>query len=184
MAVSVASGWGRRQVRRREAPRVCCIDQRSIATQIVRTIWSRSSGKCWPQISRVHARLPGQFRPGNRGFKRGEFRCWLAESRGSSHLESPRRFGHHGGDAASVLGTVQGSALRSDRACARPSGLDGACAQMIGGQLRDGRRMLFPSGTTAHRSIYRTVSRSAPVSFDRFRTRALHSSVEAHFSRY
>jgi hypothetical protein len=31
--------------------------------------------------------------------------------------------------------------------CARPSGLDGACAQMIGGQLRDGRRMLFPSGT-------------------------------------
>ena len=32
---------------------------RSIATQIFRTIWSRSSGKCWPQIGRVHARLPG-----------------------------------------------------------------------------------------------------------------------------
>ena len=55
--------------------------------------------------------------------------------------------GHHDDDAASVLGTVQGAALRSARACARPSGLDGACAQMIGGQLRDGRRMLFPSGT-------------------------------------
>jgi hypothetical protein len=46
-----------------------------------------------------------------------------------------------------VLGTVQGSALRSDRACARPSGLDGACAQMISRHLRDGHRMLFPSGT-------------------------------------
>jgi hypothetical protein len=30
---------------------------------------------------------------------------------------------------------------------ARPSGLDGACAQMISGHLRDGRRMLLPSGT-------------------------------------
>jgi hypothetical protein len=28
-----------------------------------------------------------------------------------------------------VLGTVQGSPLRFVRACARPSGLDGACAQ-------------------------------------------------------
>jgi hypothetical protein len=28
-----------------------------------------------------------------------------------------------------VLGTVQGSALRFDRARARPAGLDGACAQ-------------------------------------------------------
>ena len=54
--------------------------------------------------------------------------------------------GHHDDDAASVLGTVQGSALRSDRACARPSGLDGACAQIAGRQLRDGRRTFFPSG--------------------------------------
>lgn len=37
--------------------------------------------------------------------------------------------GHHAIDAHSVLGTVQGSALRFDRAPARPSGLDGACAQ-------------------------------------------------------
>jgi hypothetical protein len=55
--------------------------------------------------------------------------------------------GHHDDDAASVLGTVQGAALRSARAYARPSGLDGACAQMIGRHLRDGHRMLFPSGT-------------------------------------
>jgi len=61
------------------------------------------------------------------------------------------RHGHHESDAASVLGTVQGAALRSARAYARPSGLDGACAQMIGRQLRDGRRRLTPSGT--HRAL-------------------------------
>jgi len=55
--------------------------------------------------------------------------------------------GHHESDAASVLGTVQGAALRSARAYARPLGLDGACAQMVGRQLRDGLRMLFLSGT-------------------------------------
>jgi hypothetical protein len=48
-----------------------------------------------------------------------------------------------------VLGTVQGAALRSARAYARPSGLDGACAQMIVGQLCDGLRMLFLSGRHA-----------------------------------
>jgi hypothetical protein len=37
--------------------------------------------------------------------------------------------GHHAIDAWSVLGAVQGSSLRSDRAHARPTGLDGACAQ-------------------------------------------------------
>ena len=47
--------------------------------------------------------------------------------------------GHHALDARSVLGTVQGSALRFDRARARPSGLDGACAQLADRQLRDGR---------------------------------------------
>jgi len=41
-----------------------------------------------------------------------------------------------------VLGTVQGSSLRSARACARPAGLDDACAQiglghyvMVGGVM-------------------------------------------------
>ena len=58
---------------------------RSIATQIFRTIWSRSSGKCWPQIGRVHARLPGQFRPGNRGFKRACIFDVGLRSRGGHH---------------------------------------------------------------------------------------------------
>ena len=48
--------------------------------------------------------------------------------------------GHHAIHARSVLGTVQGSALRSDRAYARPAGLDGACAQIASWQLRDGRQ--------------------------------------------
>ena len=47
---------------------------------------------------------------------------------------------HHALDAGSVLGTVQGSSLRSARACARPSGLDGACAQIMSWPLRDGRQ--------------------------------------------
>jgi hypothetical protein len=42
-------------------------------------------------------------------------------------------------DVRSVLGSVQGSSLRSARACARPSGLDAACAQLVDEQLRDGR---------------------------------------------
>jgi hypothetical protein len=53
----------------------------------------------------------------------------------SFHGDHPRitivRASHHDDDAASVLGTVQGAALRSARASARPSGLDGACAQMM-----------------------------------------------------
>ena len=48
--------------------------------------------------------------------------------------------GHHAVDVRSVLGTVQGSSLRSARAPARPAGLDGACAQIASWRLRDGRR--------------------------------------------
>ena len=48
--------------------------------------------------------------------------------------------GHHAIHARSVLGTVQGSSLRSACACARPVGLDGACAQITSWPLRDGRR--------------------------------------------
>lgn len=47
---------------------------------------------------------------------------------------------HHTFDAGSVLGTVQGSSLRDDRACARPAGLDSACAQIMSWPLWDGRR--------------------------------------------
>jgi hypothetical protein len=143
---------------------VCLLHRpRSIAIQIFRTIRSRSSGKCWPQIGCVLARLPGQFCPGNRGVKQAAFRGRLVASRGLITLESRRRVGHHGGDAASVLGTVQGAALRSACAYARPSGLDGACAQMIRGQLRDGRRMFLGPEHTTNRWIHWTASRRARV---------------------
>jgi hypothetical protein len=97
--------------------------------------------------------------------------------------------GHHADDPASVLGTVQGAALRSARAyahpgVARPSGLDGACAQMILWQLRDGRRMLVPSGT--NRALIDPSDGLARHShiFDRFRTRAFRPLLEVHFSRF
>ena len=92
-----------------------------------------------------------------------------------------QRVGHHDNDAASVLGTVQGAALRSARACARPSGLDGACAQMISRHLRDGHRVLFPSGTNCSLidPLDGLEKHSRP--FDSFRKRAPHLFVEFHF---
>jgi hypothetical protein len=92
--------------------------------------------------------------------------------------------GHHDPDAASVLGTVQGAALRSGRAYARPSGLDGACAQMIGRHLRDGHRMLFPSGTNGALIDPSDGREKRSYMFDRFRTRAFRPLVEVHFSRF
>jgi hypothetical protein len=59
-----------------------------------------------------------------------------AQSARESSLRAP--VGHHVLDAGAVLGGVQGSALRFDRALARPSGLDAASAQLRNWQLRDG----------------------------------------------
>ena len=61
--------------------------------------------------------------------------------------------GHHALDAGAVLGSVQGSPLRFDRAPARPSGLDAASAQLRHWQLRDGPMRRPPrshSGAFAH----------------------------------
>jgi hypothetical protein len=120
---------------------------RSIATQIFRTIRSRSSGKCCPQTRHIRSVFAGQFCREKWWTRAHAFDVDLPPSLGDHIWRRVNAVGHHDNDAASVLGTVQGAALRSARACARPSGLDGACAQMIGTQLRDGRRMLFPSGT-------------------------------------
>ena len=88
---------------------------------------------------------------------------------------------HHANDAASVLGTVQGSALRSARACARPTGLDGACAQMISGQLRDGRRVLSASGTHGALNESSDGFENDHVCAIALLKRALHPFVEFHF---
>ena len=56
--------------------------------------------------------------------------CSRARARDDDHPSHCRCAGHHAIDTRSALGTVQGSALRSDRARARPAGLDGACAQI------------------------------------------------------
>ena len=69
--------------------------------------------------------------------------------------------GHHDDDAASMLG-----------------------AQMIGGHLRDGRRMLLPSGTNGALIDPSDGLEKRSHMFDRFRTRAFHPLVEVHFSRF
>jgi hypothetical protein len=89
--------------------------------------------------------------------------------------------GHHDDDAASVLGTVQGSPLRFDRACARPPGLDGACAQMINGQLRDGPRVLSASGTHGAVNESSDGFENERVCAIALRKHALHPFVELHF---
>jgi hypothetical protein len=55
--------------------------------------------------------------------------------------------GHHASERRAVLGAVQGSSLRSAHARVRawPSGLDGACAQLAGLQLRDGHSLRLES---------------------------------------
>jgi hypothetical protein len=62
---------------------------------------------------------------------------WAREVIVDREIRAP--IGHHEFDAGAVLGGVQGSTLRFDRALARPSGLDAASAQLLSGQLRDGR---------------------------------------------
>ena len=67
-------------------------------------------------------------------------RCSLWSTHPSNEPDGDGCADHHAIDARSVLGTVQCSSLRSARACARHSGLDGACAQITSWPLRDGRR--------------------------------------------
>ena len=183
MAVSVASGVGGRKFRG-EKRRVfaasttlrCDPDFPDNLVPFVRRMWAANR-------SRSRA-LPGSSVLEIVALSAAHSRCWLAELRGSSHVESDRRVGHHGDDAASVLGTVQGAALRCARACARPSGLDGACAQMIRWQLRDGRRMLLSSGTHgASMNPLDGIEESSRV-FDPFRRLATNPLVEVHFSRF
>ena len=99
-------------------------------TQIFRTIRSRSCGKSWSRTALVRCPLRSAKRVNNHGHVGGA--------------------GHHAIDVRSVLGTVQGSSLRSARACARPAGLDDACAQiglghyvMAGGVRRCVRAITF-----------------------------------------
>jgi hypothetical protein len=55
---------------------------------------------------------------------------------------------------------------------------------MIGGQLRDGRRMLFRSGTDGAFIDPSDGLEKRSHMFGRFRTRAVHPPIEVHFSRF
>jgi len=131
---------------RRETPCGAPWNKR-VRVHIIRTIWSRNFREMCGM--RVPSSRPCRrsFDSGNGPGKRTACDVDLASSLADARTIMLDADGHHDDDAASVLGTVQGSPLRSDRASARPSGLDGACAQMISRQLRDGPRMLSASGT-------------------------------------
>ena len=113
---------GRSRSRRETGPHV----RAERNSDLFRTIRSRSCGKSWSRTALVRCPLRSAKRVNNRG-----------------HVGY---VGHHAIDARSVLGTVQGSSLRSARAYARPAGLDGACAQITSWPLRDGRRMNAATG--------------------------------------
>jgi hypothetical protein len=55
---------------------------------------------------------------------------------------------------------------------------------MIGGQLRDGRRMLFPSGINGALIDPSNGLEKRSRIFDRFRTCAFHPLVGVHFLRF
>jgi hypothetical protein len=82
--------------------------------------------------ARAAVRAPDSGLQSTRDFP-DDLRCSRSSDRASSSVDKLRcemTAGHHGIHARSVLGAVQGSSLRSARACARPAGLDGACAQI------------------------------------------------------
>ena len=110
-------------------------------TQIVRTMWSGACWKWWsanatPLVSRFTCRLALDLGPASVA----PHVHWQPHE-GDDDCDNLWCVGHHAIDARSVLGTAQASALRFDRAGARPSGLDDACAQIASWPLRDGRRM-------------------------------------------
>lgn len=70
-----------------------------------------------------------KWRRGSRHASGYPRRSFLSRDRGN-FCGALRHFGHHAIDGRPVLGTVQGAPLRSARADARPSGLDGASAQL------------------------------------------------------
>ena len=111
--------------------------------------------RCGAESERTSSGQSGPVRAGNPGPRtalvphamtrplrhvRACARCSLRSARRVNNHGHVGCADHHAIDVRSVLGTVQGSSLRSARACARPSGLDGACAQIAFWQLRDGRR--------------------------------------------
>ena len=81
----------------------------------------------------IHVAKSHSFRcddPTRCGVRGDPDRCSLWSTHPSNDPDGDGCADHHAIDARSVLGTVQGSSLRSARACARHSGLDGACAQI------------------------------------------------------
>jgi hypothetical protein len=136
----------------------------SLPTVLVTVCESLSSGrKSAARQSDVRASRAGKF-PGKS--------CSALDAQVVASRELPAPVGHHAIDAGAVLGGVQGSPLRFDRARARPSGLDSASAQLRNRQLRDGRR-----GVPLRRAAMRI---SGPVRTHGFRKSAAPISPIRH----
>jgi hypothetical protein len=95
--------------------------------------------------------------------------------------DSDRCADHHAFDARSVLVTVQGSSLRAARACARPAGLDGACAQIRSWQsLMVGEVMMR---SWADLGLIFTVDRDSAALISPHRPCSLHTLRERNHPR-
>ena len=107
---------------RREAPRVPCIKRARSRLRSSGRSGPVCPAECRPRTSPIRA--PSPCRSSRQTM--AEARCRLASTLATSTVHnarnSIRRDGHHDDDAPSVLGTVQGAALRSARAYARPCG--------------------------------------------------------------
>jgi hypothetical protein len=102
----------------------------------------RSSGQSGPARAGNPGHKVHSFRARSRdrsGVRRQHDRCTLERTHQRHELDVVRGADHHAFDAGSVLGTVQGSSLRSARAYARPAGLDDASRRSLW-QPCDGRR--------------------------------------------
>jgi hypothetical protein len=117
---------------------------------IVRTTGPVVGGHLGRQVSSSHRTMRNQMCVWSRTSGNMRVNC-LPCSGERCERDHCRSVGHHASDGRSVLGTVQGSARCSDRASARPSGLDGACAQLADWQLRDGRNPKAQSGNGCER---------------------------------
>lgn len=139
----------------------------------------RSSGQSGP----ARAGNPGHKSPWFRARSRdrsgvgGEHDlCTLPATHQSKELHLVGCADHHVFDTGSVLGIVQGSSLRSARACARPAGLDDACAQIgLGNYVMSGTCALGSVHTVAIRSARNWPSRRLSSNRDAF-SRSIRSS--------
>jgi hypothetical protein len=175
---------GTQHVQRREAPRVCRIERARLRVRSSGQSGPVCPGKCCPQTRSHSARAcrPVVVLEMVLGRVAFDVHCDHREVITSGATSTPPALTttmlHLCSAPCKALRFAPPARTRGLRA------LDGACAQMIGGHLRDGRRMLLPSGTNGALIDPSNGLEKRSCMFDRFRTRAFRPLVEVHFSRF